>query len=187
VRAVEAWNAGVTGAGVRVCVLDSGFDMSHPDLVDNINQELSIDFTADIPGRPDYRSSNVYSHGSHVAGTIAAANSKFRRVLAPGSIVSRPLSTHHVQTSDLCCYTYSRWLWNDWSSSRLGACLVSIPERTKNSVCTCVQPQLTICFIPAVSSSILYRIKVLDELRGGRGSNYGILRGLHYAGNMYVK
>jgi subtilisin family serine protease len=79
VRAVEAWNAGVTGAGVRVCVLDSGFDMNHPDLVDNINQDLSIDFTGDNgpERRPDYLAPNIYSHGTHVAGTIAAADSKF--------------------------------------------------------------------------------------------------------------
>jgi subtilisin family serine protease len=97
VHAVEAWNAGVTGAGVRVCVLDAGFDMSHPDLVDNINQELSINFTGDSPdGRPDYLLQNAFSHGSHVAGIIAASNSKSPLVLQPGSIVSPPLSTHHV-------------------------------------------------------------------------------------------
>jgi subtilisin family serine protease len=81
VRAVEAWNAGVTGAGVRVCVLDTGFDMSHPDLIDNINQELSIDCTNDMTGnctgRPDFLlNGTIFSHGTHVAGTIAAANSK---------------------------------------------------------------------------------------------------------------
>jgi subtilisin family serine protease len=95
VRAVEAWNAGVTGAGVRVCVLDTGFDMSHPDLVDNINQELSIDFTGDIqdvPGRPDYRSNNRYSHGSHVAGTIAAANSEFPYIGTGNNRVSPTLN-----------------------------------------------------------------------------------------------
>jgi subtilisin family serine protease len=36
VRAVEAWNAGVTGAGVRVCVLDAGFQLDHPDLKPNL-------------------------------------------------------------------------------------------------------------------------------------------------------
>jgi hypothetical protein len=137
VRAVEAWNAGVTGAGVRVCVLDTGVAMSHPDLVDNINQELSIDFTGDsTDGRPDYLASDIYSHGSHVAGTIAASDSKLPLVLAPGSsIVSHPLSTHHVNTFYLGCYTCFRWLWNDWSSSRRGACHVSIPEETTNSAC----------------------------------------------------
>jgi subtilisin family serine protease len=83
VRAAEAWNAGVTGAGVRVCVLDEGFDMSHLDLLPNINQVLSIDITVEnLDGRPDYLLPYWGSHGSHVAGIIAAANSKFLRVQA---------------------------------------------------------------------------------------------------------
>jgi subtilisin family serine protease len=78
VRAVEAWNAGVTGAGVRVCVLDEGFDMKHPDLFSNINQDLSKDMTGEnLDGRPNYLVSDGFSHGTHVAGTIAAVNSKF--------------------------------------------------------------------------------------------------------------
>jgi subtilisin family serine protease len=81
VRAVEAWNAGVTGAGVRVCVLDTGYDMDHPDLIDNINQELSIDCTTNFygacSGRPNFKQfGTISSHGTHVAGTIAAAKSK---------------------------------------------------------------------------------------------------------------
>jgi subtilisin family serine protease len=190
VRAVEAWNAGVTGAGVRVCVLDTGFDMNHPDLVDNINQELSIDFTGDSPnGRPDYLAlyPNIFSHGSHVAGTIAASDSKFPLVLKPGSIVSRPISTHRVNTFDLDCYTHFRWLWDDWSGSRRGACFVSLPERTTNHpACACLQPQLTLCFALA-SFSLLHRIKVLSELLGGGGRTSWILEGLYYAGDMYVK
>jgi subtilisin family serine protease len=74
VNAVEAWNAGVTGAGARVAVLDTGFDVSHPDLQPNISS-LSADFTGEglewgIPG-------DVFSHGTHTAGTIAAANNGY--------------------------------------------------------------------------------------------------------------
>jgi subtilisin family serine protease len=71
--------------------------MNHPDLVDNINQELSIDFTGDNPdGRPDFLARTIESHGSHVAGTIAASHSKSPLVLQPGKIVSPPLLTHHM-------------------------------------------------------------------------------------------
>ncbi len=35
VDAPEAWEAGYRGAGVRVFVLDTGFDMDHPDLAPN--------------------------------------------------------------------------------------------------------------------------------------------------------
>ena len=44
VRAQEAWAAGLTGAGVRVFVLDGGFDLDHPDLAPNINLGLSTSF-----------------------------------------------------------------------------------------------------------------------------------------------
>ncbi len=37
IDAPEAWDAGFKGEGVRVGVLDGGFDLTHPDLVDNIN------------------------------------------------------------------------------------------------------------------------------------------------------
>jgi lantibiotic leader peptide-processing serine protease len=75
VRATAAWNAGVRGAGVRVAVLDGGFDMDHPDLAPNVNAALSANFVA---GETiDYAFPDPFSHGSHVAGTVAAADNGF--------------------------------------------------------------------------------------------------------------
>ena len=75
VGATAAWSAGVRGAGVRVAVIDGGFDLTHPDLVPNINFELSKNFVADE--ELQYGLPNVFSHGAHVAGTIAAAENDF--------------------------------------------------------------------------------------------------------------
>jgi subtilisin family serine protease len=33
---LNAWNRNITGAGVRIAILDSGFDLSHPDLVGQV-------------------------------------------------------------------------------------------------------------------------------------------------------
>jgi lantibiotic leader peptide-processing serine protease len=75
VRAHHAWADGVRGAGVRVAVLDTGFDLTHPDLVPNIDFGSSANF---VPGESlQYGLPNVFSHGSHVAGTIAAAENDF--------------------------------------------------------------------------------------------------------------
>jgi len=68
VGAVESWNKGFRGAGVRVAVLDTGFDLDHVDLEANIDFASSADMTGEglsfgVPG---------FSHGTHVAGTIAA-------------------------------------------------------------------------------------------------------------------
>ncbi|MGC5583120.1 S8 family serine peptidase [Ornithinimicrobium sp. W1665] len=71
VGAVEAWEAGVRGAGVRVAVLDTGFDLDHPDLAPNIDLALSRDFTDE---GLQYTLADPFSHGTHVAGTIAAAD-----------------------------------------------------------------------------------------------------------------
>ncbi len=74
VGAQEAWANGYTGQGVRVAVLDGGFDTDHPDLAPNINLSLSADMTGEglVYALPD-----TFSHGTHVAGTIAAADNGF--------------------------------------------------------------------------------------------------------------
>lgn len=72
VNAPEAWNAGHRGKGTRVAVLDSGFDLDHADLAPNIDMAASRNF---VPGEKlSYALSGVGSHGSHTAGTIAAAD-----------------------------------------------------------------------------------------------------------------
>ena len=75
VDAPEAWDAGARGAGVRVAVLDTGFDLDHVDLAPNINLALSANF---VPGEAlGYSLPDPFSHGSHTAGTIAAADNGF--------------------------------------------------------------------------------------------------------------
>jgi subtilisin family serine protease len=74
VDAPEAWNLGYRGAGVRVAVLDTGFDLDHPDLAPNINMALSKDFTGE---GLSYAQPDPFSHGTHTAGTIAAADNAF--------------------------------------------------------------------------------------------------------------
>lgn len=55
------------GLGVRVAVLDTGADLNHPDLVDNIVQIGN--FTNSPQGAND-----VQGHGTHCAGIIGALN-----------------------------------------------------------------------------------------------------------------
>ncbi|MBB4904963.1 S8 family serine peptidase [Actinophytocola algeriensis] len=68
IGAPAAWEAGFTGAGVTVAVLDTGVDQTHPDLADREIAE------ADFSGSPD----NVdhAGHGTHVASTIAGTGAK---------------------------------------------------------------------------------------------------------------
>jgi lantibiotic leader peptide-processing serine protease len=72
IKASEAWNKGYRGKGALVAVLDSGFDTDHPDLAANIESKLSKSF---VTGEEvAYKLNDPFSHGTHTAGTIAAAD-----------------------------------------------------------------------------------------------------------------
>jgi subtilisin family serine protease len=71
-----AWNAGITGAGVKVMVVDSGVEIAHPDLKDRIDSAMLHNFdptaaNANDPTPPASTSSDE-AHGTGVAGIIAA-------------------------------------------------------------------------------------------------------------------
>jgi subtilisin family serine protease len=79
IDAPEAWNAEYRGAGSRVFILDSGIDADHPDLASNLNTELSISFIAgeDWNVQPAVEPEDIFNHGTHVAGIVAAADDEF--------------------------------------------------------------------------------------------------------------
>lgn len=87
--APEAWNAGYTGSGITVAVVDTGVDYTHGDLDANIwinSREIAgngIDddgngFIDDVRGWNFASNTNNVmddnSHGTHVSGTIAGEN-----------------------------------------------------------------------------------------------------------------
>ncbi len=78
IKAEEAWPAS-TGAGMVVAVVDSGVDLTHPDLAANLVPGATF---IDCPGGgpcgngdwkgPDGVGQELDAHGTHVSGTIAA-------------------------------------------------------------------------------------------------------------------
>ncbi|MFN7728598.1 MAG: S8 family serine peptidase [Bdellovibrio sp.] len=70
VKAPGVWAQGNLGQGSRVMVLDTGIDKEHPALKPNF--EKARDFSGSGAGLP-YPEADVVGHGTHCAGTIAAA------------------------------------------------------------------------------------------------------------------
>lgn len=66
IRAPQAWSKS-TGLGVRIGVIDTGVDYHHPDLRQSIERGINLIYRT-VPPYDDN------GHGTHIAGTIAAAN-----------------------------------------------------------------------------------------------------------------
>ncbi|GLX17249.1 hypothetical protein Slala02_07120 [Streptomyces lavendulae subsp. lavendulae] len=73
IKADQAWAVNAGSAAVKVGILDTGMDDQHQDLAPNFNAADSVSCAY---GKPDTRAGawrDVDTHGTHVAGTIAAA------------------------------------------------------------------------------------------------------------------
>jgi clostripain len=66
INADDVWGSGYTGEGVRIAVIDSGLDTSHPDIPTPV---ASKDYSA-WPALDDTIANSVTGHGTHVAGSV---------------------------------------------------------------------------------------------------------------------
>ncbi|MFI1676671.1 S8 family serine peptidase [Streptomyces sp. NPDC020607] len=77
----KAWDAGLTGKGVKVAVLDTGVDVGHPDLKGRVGESKSF-----VPGE---EVADRNGHGTHVASTVggsgAASEGGKEKGVAPGA------------------------------------------------------------------------------------------------------
>ncbi|MFJ8075076.1 S8 family serine peptidase [Streptomyces sp. NPDC096176] len=76
----KAWEAGLTGKGVKVAVLDTGVDAEHPDLESRLTETKSFIEGEEVADRN--------GHGTHVSSTVGgsgAASDGKEKGVAPGA------------------------------------------------------------------------------------------------------
>ncbi|OLF19103.1 S8 family serine peptidase, partial [Actinophytocola xanthii] len=81
IGAPQAWDAGYTGAGTTVAVLDTGVDSTHPDLAGAVRE--ARDFTESESGTDDR-----FGHGTHVASIITGAGERYRGVAPDAALLN---------------------------------------------------------------------------------------------------
>lgn len=88
INADDVWNSYYTGDGIKVCVIDSGVNASHPDLTGKvINEYCYCDITNLGSGGccpdttdEDDNAEDDQGHGTHVVGIIASQDSTYKGV-----------------------------------------------------------------------------------------------------------
>lgn len=79
-KALSAWSVFGTrgqrpdGSKVRVAVLDTGIDATHPDLAGKVSDFAEFDASGNITAQGIANARDSGSHGTHVAGTIVGGN-----------------------------------------------------------------------------------------------------------------
>ncbi|HEX6684523.1 MAG TPA: S8 family serine peptidase [Candidatus Limnocylindrales bacterium] len=126
IGAPTAWAAGHDGTGVKVAVLDSGYDSGHPDLAGKVVAAENFTYT--------WKIDDVSGHGTHVASTIAgsgnASGGRYRGV-APAAdlLIGKVLDD----------YGYGQTSWiiagMEWAVAQ-GADVVNMSLGGKSADCT---------------------------------------------------
>ncbi|MEV3859098.1 S8 family serine peptidase [Streptomyces sp. NPDC050095] len=79
----KAWEAGLTGKGVKVAVLDTGYDATHPDLASRVTESKSFIEGEEVADRN--------GHGTHTLSTVGgsgAASDGQEKGVAPDSTLA---------------------------------------------------------------------------------------------------
>jgi hypothetical protein len=115
IGAPSAYAAGYTGVGVRIAVLDTGVDTTHPDLAGKV--AASRNFTEEADG-------DVVGHGTHVASTAvgsgAASGGRYRGVAHGATVLSGKVC------EEFGCRESAILAGMEWAAAEQGADIVNL-------------------------------------------------------------
>jgi len=122
INAPEVWALGFNGSGIRVCVLDTGVDIGHPDLEGKMWTDNALDPT--FPGGwiefdwsgnvvTDSIPRDTHGHGTHTSGTVLGGNASGVAIgVAPGAWLMHGLVLPSGSGSFAQCIAGMQWAVN---------------------------------------------------------------------------
>ncbi|MWA10952.1 S8 family serine peptidase [Streptomyces sp. BA2] len=114
----KAWEAGLTGKGVKVAVLDTGVDASHPGLKDRVGTSKSF-----IPGE---EVADRNGHGTHVASTVGGSGAESEADKEKGVAPGAELSVGKVLSDEGSGSESQIIAGMEWAAKDVGAKVVSM-------------------------------------------------------------
>ncbi|WP_138379258.1 S8 family peptidase [Luteithermobacter gelatinilyticus] len=102
IGAISAYEAGATGEGITVAVIDSGIDRDHPQIAANVHPQSTNIVTGNVADLED-----VDGHGTGVAGVIAATrdDTRMHGVAFDASILAlNTAETGSCESEDGCTF-----------------------------------------------------------------------------------
>ncbi|MCW3841385.1 S8 family serine peptidase [Micromonospora yasonensis] len=116
IGAPAAYAAGFTGKGVTVAVLDTGVDVTHPDLAGRVAESRNF---SEMPDADD-----MVGHGTHVASIIAgsgaASGGKYRGVAPDATLLSGKVC------EEFGCYDSAILAGMEWAAAEKKADVVNL-------------------------------------------------------------
>ncbi|MEV0525066.1 S8 family serine peptidase [Streptomyces sp. NPDC050439] len=114
----EAWEAGLTGKGVKVAVLDTGVDAGHPGLKGRVDATKSF-----IPGE---EVADRNGHGTHVASTVGGSGAESEADKEKGVAPGAALSVGKVLSDEGSGSESQIIAGMEWAAKDVGAKVVSM-------------------------------------------------------------
>jgi PGF-pre-PGF domain-containing protein len=116
IGAPELWATGDNGAGIKIAILDTGIDATHPDL-EYLDDNVTPKVTVAVNFTDDNSADDFFGHGTHCAGIAAGtgkASGYLYRGVAPGAYL------WNVKVLDHSGSGYDSWIISGIQYAALG-------------------------------------------------------------------